>query len=109
MASDFLQGTLDMLILRVLSGGPLHGYAIGQRIGQMSRALLSIPQGSLYPALHRLENRGWLAATWTQTEAGRDAKIYRITAKGRRALDAEVKQWQQLTQAIGFVLQPAEE
>ena len=102
--SDLLQGTLDMLVLKVLAAEPLHGYAIAQRIGQMSRALLQVPQGSLYPALHRLENKGWLAATWQQTDAGRDTKVYRLTAKGRRQLEAEVAEWTRMSQAIQFVL-----
>lgn len=103
--SDLLQGTLDLLILKTLSVGPLHGYAIGQRITQVSRALLQVPQGSLYPALHRLENRGWLDAEWVDTEAGRAAKVYRLTRKGRRELDREVADWQRLSAAIGFVLE----
>src|SRR5215831_719199 len=105
---DLLQGTLDMLVLKVLAREPLHGYAIAQRIGQISRALLQVPQGSLYPALHRLENRGLLAATWTETDAGRDAKVYKVTAKGRRWLEQEVSDWQRLTEAIHLVLQSAE-
>jgi transcriptional regulator len=102
---DLLQGTLDMLILKVLAAGPRHGYAIGQRIGQISRALLQVPQGSLYPALHRLENRGLLAATWAETESGRAAKIYRLTTRGRRQLDQEVAAWQRVSEAIGLILQ----
>ena len=103
--SDLLQGTLDMLVLKVLEGGPLHGYAIAQRIGQISRALVQVPQGSLYPALHRLENRGWLAAAWKSTESGRDAKVYRLTPKGRRQLGQEVADWQRLSEAIRLILQ----
>jgi transcriptional regulator len=106
--SDLLQGTLDMLILKLVAAGPLHGYAIAQRIGQVSRALLSVPQGSLYPALHRLEGRGWLAAAWTRTDAGRDVKLYRITPKGRRQLDREVADWERLSQAIRLILRAAE-
>lgn len=106
--SDLLQGTLDMLVLKILAAGPLHGYAIAQRIGQTSRALLQVPQGSLYPALHRLENAGDLAATWVQTESGRDAKVYRLTARGRRRLEREIAEWQRLSDAIRFVLQTAE-
>jgi transcriptional regulator len=102
--SDLLQGTLDLLILKTVSLGPLHGYAIAQRITQVSQALLQVPQGSLYPALHRLENRGWLDASWVDTEGGRPAKVYRLTRKGRRELDREVADWQRLTTAIGFVL-----
>lgn len=106
--SDLLQGTLDLLILRTLSDAPLHGYAIGQRIAQVSKALLQVPQGSLYPALHRLEHRGWLDASWEATESGRDAKVYRLTRKGRRELDREIQDWRRLSTAIGFVLEGAE-
>jgi PadR family transcriptional regulator PadR len=103
--SDLLQGTLDLLILKTVSIGPLHGYAIGQRINQVSRALLLVPQGSLYPALHRLENRGWLDAAWVDTDAGREAKVYRLTRKGRRELEREIADWERLRSAIGFVLE----
>jgi transcriptional regulator len=103
--SDLLQGTLDMLILKTLALRPLHGYAIAQRIGQVSRALLSVPQGSLYPALHRLENRGLLAAEWDETDTGRQAKVYRITRKGQRQLEREVADWQRLSEAIALILQ----
>jgi len=106
--SDLLQGTLDMLVLKVVGVEPLHGYAIAQRIGQMSRALLQVPQGSLYPALHRLENKGWLAATWQQTGSGRDTKVYRLTAKGRRQLDAEIAEWTRMSEAIQLILRTAE-
>jgi transcriptional regulator len=106
--SDLLQGTLDMLILKVLAAGPLHGYAIAQRIGAISRALLQVPQGSLYPALHRLENRQLLAATWLRTDSGRDAKVYRLTTKGRRHLQQEVADWQRLAEAIRLILQTAD-
>jgi transcriptional regulator len=106
--SDLLQGTLDMLILKMLAREPLHGYAIAQRIGQVSRALLQVPQGSLYPALHRLENRGWLAATWTTSDAGREMKVYRLTPKGRRELDREVADWERLSEAIRLILQAAD-
>jgi transcriptional regulator len=106
--SELLQGTLDMLILKVLAGGPLHGYAIAQRIGVVSRALLQVPQGSLYPALHRLENRQLLAANWARTESGRDARVYRLTPKGRRHLQQEVADWQRLAEAIRLILQTAE-
>ena len=102
---DLLQGTLDMLILKVLATEPLHGYAIAQRIGQISRALLQVPQGSLYPALHRLENRGLLAATWAETDTGRAAKIYRLTRQGRARLDREVADWRRLSAAIQLILQ----
>jgi|SRR5678815_765604 transcriptional regulator len=106
--SELLQGTLDMLILKVVGGEPLHGYAIAQRIEQTSRALLQVPQGSLYPALHRLENRGWLSATWIRTDGGRDAKVYRVTAKGRRALGREVADWQRVSAGIALILQTVE-
>src|ERR1043166_520460 len=96
--SDVLQGTLDMLILKTLDAAPLHGYAIAQSINRVSRALLQVPQGSLYPALHRLENKGLLASEWTETESGRDAKVYRLTKKGRARLDAEVAQGRGLSQ-----------
>jgi PadR family transcriptional regulator, regulatory protein PadR len=105
--SDLLQGTLDMLILKVLEDEPLHGYAIAQRIGTMSRALLQVPQGSLYPALHRLENAKWLAATWITTEAGREAKVYRLTRTGRRQLESELADWRRLSTAIEWILEPA--
>ncbi len=102
---DLLQGTLDMLILKVLAREPLHGYAIAQRIGQISRALLQVPQGSLYPALHRLENRRLLAATWAETDTGRVAKVYRLTRQGRARLDREVADWRRLSEAIQLILQ----
>jgi transcriptional regulator len=105
--SDLLQGTLDLLVLKVLEDEPLHGYAIAQRINTMSRALLQVPQGSLYPALHRLENAKWLAATWIITDAGREAKAYRLTRTGRRQLDTELADWQRLSTAIGWILEPA--
>jgi PadR family transcriptional regulator PadR len=102
--SDLLQGTLDMLILKTLDRGPLHGYALAQRINETSNALLQVPQGSLYPALHRLENGGFLDADWKQVESGREAKVYRLTRKGRRRLEAEIADWQRLSEAIGLVL-----
>ncbi len=102
--SDLLQGTLDLIILKTLEREPLHGYAIAQRIEETSRALLHVPQGSLYPALHRLENRGWLAAAWTESESGRPAKVYHLTAKGRKQLELEVADWQRLSEAIGWIL-----
>lgn len=107
--SDLLQGTLDLLILKTLSLEPLHGYAIAQRIAVSSRALLQVPQGSLYPALHRLENKGWLAAEWDQTDTGRDAKFYKLTRKGRLQLDHELADWKRLSDGIGFILAGAEE
>ena len=106
--SDLLQGTLDMLILKTVALQPLHGYAIAQRIGQVSRALLQVPQGSLYPALHRLENRGLLSAEWAETDTGRQAKVYRLTRKGRVYLGKEVADWQRLSEAIALILQTAD-
>jgi PadR family transcriptional regulator PadR len=106
--SDLPQGTLDMLILQVVALGPIHGYAISQRIQQISREALQILQGSLYPALHRLENRGLLAAEWKASETGRDAKFYRLTQAGRRQLKAETENWARLAHAIGLILKTAE-
>ena len=103
--SDVLQGTLDLLILRTLEAGPLHGYAIGQQINQTSRALLQVPQGSLYPALHRLEKKGWLSAEWVETDGGRRAKVYRLTRTGYQQLAREIADWQRLSKAIGWILQ----
>lgn len=102
--SDLPQGTLDLLILRIVALGPNHGYAIGQRIQQISRDVLQVQQGSLYPALHRLERRQLLTAEWKETETGREAKFYRLTAKGRRQLKDETESWARLTGAIGLVL-----
>ena len=106
--SDLPQGTLDLLILKVATLGPIHGYAIAQRLQQISRDALQVQQGSLYPALHRLENKGFLAAEWKESETGREAKFYRLTAKGRRQLRAETGNWQRLSEAVGLVLQLAE-
>jgi transcriptional regulator len=103
--ADVLQGTLDLLVLKTLDHEPLHGYAIAQRINQISRALLEVPQGSLYPALHRLELRGWLDAEWTDTDSGRRAKVYRLTRKGRAELEREIADWRRLSQAINWILQ----
>ena len=101
---ELLQGTLDMLILKVVALGPIHGYAISQRIRQISNEVLSVQQGSLYPALHRLEKRGWLVADWGESENGRQAKFYRLSAKGRRQLTAEEASWRTLAAAIQLVL-----
>jgi len=106
--SDLLQGTLDLLILQVVSLGPLHGYAIAQRLQQMSKDVLQVQQGSLYPALHRLEARGWLKAEWKASETGRDAKFYNLTRVGRRQLESERANWNRLAAAIGLVLRTAE-
>jgi len=102
--SDLPQGTLDLLILKVATLGPIHGYAIAQRIQQISRDALLVQQGSLYPALHRLENKGFLAAEWKESETGREAKFYRLTAKGRRQLKSETEDWHRLSAAVGLIL-----
>jgi transcriptional regulator len=101
---DMPQGTLDLLILKVVALGPVHGYAIAQRLHQVSRDVVQVPQGSLYPALHRLENRGFLTADWKQTETGREAKFYRLTRKGKAQLETESAGWQKLTEAVSLIL-----
>ena len=106
--TEFLKGTLDMLILKVVAGGAIHGYAISQRIQQISRDFFQVPQGSLYPALHRLEERGWLEAEWKDTNTGREAKFYRLTRKGRKQLDTELLNWEQLTDAVSLILRTAD-
>ena len=98
------QGTLDLLILKVLSLEPLHGWAISERLRLVSKAMLQIPQGSIYPALHRLERRGWVAAEWGPSDNNRNAKYYELTKLGRRQLSAESDEWARLTTAVGFVL-----
>jgi len=102
--SDLPQGTLDLLILKTVANQPVHGYAIAQRLEQMSRGAVQVPEGSLYPALHRLENRGFLAADWKKTETGREAKFYRLTRKGRLQLETEAASWQRLAEAVGLIL-----
>jgi len=102
--SDLPQGTLDLLILKAVAIDPLHGYAIAQRLEQVSRGVVQVPEGSLYPALHRLENRGLLAADWKRTETGREAKFYRLTRKGRKQLELEAASWQRLIEAVGLIL-----
>jgi PadR family transcriptional regulator PadR len=106
--TDLPQGTLDLLILKVIALGPVHGYAIAQRLQQVSRDVVQVPQGSLYPALHRLETRGLLAADWRQTETGREAKFYALTRKGRAQLETEAASWQRLTEAVGLILKLSE-
>jgi len=111
MADDRMalpQGTLDLLILRTLALEAQHGWAISERVQQISNAVLQIPQGSLYPALHRLEDRGLLAADWKASETGRDAKFYRLTRKGRAQLDAETASWRRLAEAVGLILKMSE-
>jgi PadR family transcriptional regulator PadR len=105
--ADLLQGTLDMLVLRAVADESLHGYGLAQRLRLSSGGRILVPQGSLYPALHRLENQGMLKAEWKATASGREAKIYSITAKGRRRLAAQVEQWRELSVAIGLILGPA--
>jgi transcriptional regulator len=105
---EFLKGTLDMLILKVVALGPVHGYAISQRIQQISKDFFLVQQGSLYPALHRLEDRGWLQAEWRETNTGREAKFYTLTKKGRKQLETEVLNWERLTDAVSLILRAAE-
>jgi PadR family transcriptional regulator, regulatory protein PadR len=102
--SDQLHGTLDMLVLKVLLRGPLHGYAIALRLEQMSHDVLSVEEGSLYPALYRMERRAWLASDWAVTDTGRRARFYRLTKAGRAQLEAETASWQRLTTAVADVL-----
>ena len=102
--SDLPQGTLDLLILKIAALGPIHGYAIAQRLQQVSRDVVQAPQGSLYPALHRLENRGFLAADWKVTATGREAKFYRLTRQGRRQLETEAASWRRLAEAVAMIL-----
>jgi transcriptional regulator len=106
--TGLLQGTLDMLILKIVALAPIHGYAISQRMQQISRDVLQVQQGSLYPALHRLENRGWLRAEWHASESGRDAKFYSLTKTGRKQLQTETAEWERLAEAIGSILRTAE-
>lgn len=101
---DLPQGTLDLLIMRVVALGPIHGYAIARRIQQMSREALQVQQGSLYPALHRLEYRKLLTAAWRSSETGREARYYELTAKGRVHLRAETENWKRLTRVVGLIL-----
>jgi PadR family transcriptional regulator PadR len=106
--SDLLQGTLDMLILKIVALGPVHGYGISLRIRQISKEVLQVQQGSLYPALHRLEKRGWLTAEWGESENGRQAKFYKLSAKGRKQLQAEESNWERLAQAVKQIMQTAQ-
>jgi transcriptional regulator len=106
--SDLPQGTLDLLILKIAALGPVHGYAIAQRLQQVTRDVVQVPQGSLYPALHRLENRGLLSADWKETDTGREAKYYQLTRKGRTQLETETADWRRLTEAVGLVLKLSE-
>jgi PadR family transcriptional regulator PadR len=106
--SDLLQGTLDMLILKVVALGPIHGYAIAQRLQQMSADVLQVQQGSLYPALHRLEKRRWVRAEWAATDTGREARFYTLTSLGRRQLEEQREYWDRLSNAISGVLRTAD-
>jgi PadR family transcriptional regulator PadR len=106
--SDLLQGTLDMLILKVVALGPLHGYAIAQRLQQMSGAVLQVQQGSLYPALHRVEKRRWLRAEWATSDTGREARFYSLTKLGRQQLGEQRANWDRLSAAISGILSTAE-
>src|SRR5215208_4711328 len=105
--TDLVQGTLDLLILKTLSLQPAHGWAIAKRIQQISSDVLQVQQGSLYPALHRLEQQGWIAATWKETETGRRAKVYALTRSGRAQLAYELESWGRLSSAINVVLRTA--
>jgi PadR family transcriptional regulator PadR len=106
---DLLQGTLDMLILKAISLGPLHGYGILLRIQQISKDRLEIQQGSLYPALYRLEHQGWIASVWGESENNRKAKYYSLTARGKRQLHVEAENWNRMTDVIGGILNTAKE
>jgi transcriptional regulator len=105
--SDLLQGTLDLMILKTLATGPKHGWAIARRIQQVTAEVLQVTQGSLYPALHRLEANGWLKATWESSESGRDRKVYALTAAGRKQLARELESWERLSGAIALVIREA--
>ncbi len=105
--TDLVQGTLDLLIMRMLDQGPMHGWAIAQRIQVVSKEVLQVQQGSLYPALHRLEQQGWIRATWGESEHKRRAKYYSLTASGRKRLAREVEQWDRLSAAISLVIKEA--
>lgn len=104
---DILPGTLDLLILRTLQNEPLHGWAISERVQQISQDVLQITQGSLYPALHRLEHEGWIEAEWATSELGRRAKYYRLTATGKKQLAIETSDWERMATAIGRVIKLA--
>src|SRR5947209_4623127 len=106
---ELLQGTLDLLILRTLLTGPTHGHAIAKHIQRPSEDLLQVETGSLYPALHRLEAKGWVAASWELSDKGKRAKYYRLTARGRKQLASEQSKWQAFTRAVGLILNPADQ
>ena len=104
--AELLKGTLDMLVLKTLTGGKLHGYAIARRIQEASRDVLVVEEGSLYPALHRMSRRGWIRPEWGLSESNRRAKYYELTAEGRKQLDAEAKRWNRFVDAINVVMTP---
>jgi transcriptional regulator len=103
-STDLLQGTLDVLILQTLAAGPMHGWGVAQRIQQVSKDVLQVGQGSLYPALHRLEYKGWICSEWAPSENNRRAKYYRLTEAGRKQLETELASWQRLSTAVALVL-----
>jgi PadR family transcriptional regulator PadR len=105
--ADVLQGTLDMLILKIAALGPIHGYAMVQRIQRISKDVLQVQQGSLYPALHRLEDRGLLHAVWRETDTGREAKFYSLTKAGRRKLELESSEWDRVSNAVRLIMRTA--
>jgi PadR family transcriptional regulator PadR len=107
MAKDQLQGALDLLILKTLARGALHGYAVAQRIQQVSDEVLRVEEGSLYPALHRMDQNGWIRAEWAVTEAGRTAKYYALTAAGKKQLAAREKNWEQVVKGVAAILRHA--
>lgn len=105
--SDVLHGSLGLLVLEALSPGPLHGYAIGQRISQFAENVLRVEEGSLYPALYRLESHGWISSAWARTDTNRRARFYRITPRGRRRLAEEQRHWREFIRVIGRLVEPA--
>src|SRR5246127_4819167 len=107
--SDLIQGTLDLLILKTIALGPMHGWAIAKRIQQVSKEVLHVTQGALYPALHRLEQQGWVRGAWRESESGREAKFYSLTKAGRFQLEKELEQWQRLSNAVVLVINAAQE
>jgi transcriptional regulator len=106
-SSDLIQGTLDLLVLKTLARGPVHGWGIAKRIQELSDDVLSVGQGSLYPALHRLEQQGWISAEWKDSDLGRSAKFYSLTREGRKQMESELKSWTKLSSAVALVLQRA--
>jgi PadR family transcriptional regulator PadR len=106
-SSDLIQGTLDLLVLKTLAREPIHGWGIAKRIEQLSDEVLSVGQGSLYPALHRLEQQGWISAEWKDSDLGRSAKFYSLTRQGRKQLETELKTWTRLSSAVALVIERA--